>query len=104
MDYARLHAQHLRIGFGVVEAARKTLVAQRIKRSGQRWSTDGGQASYLPCLGSAAALNAWGMVCAKYRRKVAFTRNGKPFDAFTYQVTSRRESHPFHCGNSSRTR
>ena len=44
MDYARLRAQNLPIGSGVVEAACKTLVTQRMKRSGQRWSIDGGQA------------------------------------------------------------
>ena len=44
MDYARLRAKNLPIGSGVVEAACKTLVSQRMKRSGQRWSIDGGQA------------------------------------------------------------
>ncbi|MCK7492751.1 MAG: hypothetical protein MZW92_15385, partial [Comamonadaceae bacterium] len=34
MDYARLRAQNLPIGSGVVEAACKTLVTQRMKRSG----------------------------------------------------------------------
>ena len=32
------------IGSGVVEAACKTLVSQRLKRSGMRWRTAGGQA------------------------------------------------------------
>jgi hypothetical protein len=44
MDYARLRAQNLPIGSGVVEATCKTLVSQRMKRSGQRWTIDGGQA------------------------------------------------------------
>jgi len=38
MDYARLRAQNLTISSGVVEATCKTLVTQRMKRTGQRWS------------------------------------------------------------------
>ena len=44
MPYAHLRAQHLPIGSGVVEAACKTLVSQRLKRSGMRWRHPGGQA------------------------------------------------------------
>ncbi len=44
MGYADLRAQNLPIGSGVVEAACKTLVSQRLKRSGMRWRTAGGQA------------------------------------------------------------
>ncbi len=44
MDYAGLRAQQLPIGSGVVEAACKTLVSQRLKRSGMRWREAGGQA------------------------------------------------------------
>lgn len=44
MSYALVAAQGLPIGSGVVEAACKTLVAQRMKRSGMRWRHDGGQA------------------------------------------------------------
>src|SRR5438067_1411894 len=44
MPYAHLRGQHLPIGFGVVEAACKTLVSQRLKRSGMRWRHTGGQA------------------------------------------------------------
>src|SRR6266705_2110038 len=39
MRYGALRAQHLPIGSGVVEAACKTLVSQRLKRSGMRWRT-----------------------------------------------------------------
>lgn len=39
-----LRAQHLPIDSGVVEAAWKTLVSQRLKRAGMRWRTAGGQA------------------------------------------------------------
>lgn len=43
MDYAEYRRQGLPIGSGVVEAACKTLVGQRLKRAGMRWSIDGGQ-------------------------------------------------------------
>ena len=44
MRYAAMKAQKLPIGSGVVEAACKTLVTQRMKRSGMRWRHVGGQA------------------------------------------------------------
>jgi hypothetical protein len=37
MRYSALRAQNLSLGSGVVEAAWKTLVSQRLKRSGMRW-------------------------------------------------------------------
>ena len=44
MDYAGAAQRGLPIGSGVVEAACKTLVTERLKRSGMRWRQDGGQA------------------------------------------------------------
>jgi len=44
MDYATYVREHLPISSGVVEAACKTLVTQRLKQSGMRWSAKGGQA------------------------------------------------------------
>src|SRR5207247_7918628 len=44
MRYAEWKAKKLPIGSGVVEAACKTLVTQRMKRSGMRWREEGGQA------------------------------------------------------------
>lgn len=44
MHYAQYQRDHLPIGSGVVEAACKTLVTQRMKRSGMAWSHPGGQA------------------------------------------------------------
>ena len=41
MDYKRYQDQGLMIGSGAIEAAHRTLVQQRMKRSGQRWSEDG---------------------------------------------------------------
>ena len=44
MLYAECRALGFPIGSGVVEAAAKTLVTQRLKRSGMRWGMEGGQA------------------------------------------------------------
>ena len=43
MDYARYRKMGLPIGSGPVEAACKTIVGARLKRSGMRWSLLGGQ-------------------------------------------------------------
>lgn len=43
MDYAGFRARGLPIGSGPVEAAAKNVVGARIKRSGMRWTKDGGQ-------------------------------------------------------------
>lgn len=44
MHYAAYQRQHLPIASGVVEAACKTLVTERMKGSGMAWSPAGGQA------------------------------------------------------------
>jgi hypothetical protein len=43
MRYAEFRARGLPIGSGVVEAACKTIVGARLKRSGMRWTQEGGQ-------------------------------------------------------------
>jgi len=43
MRYAEFLGQGLPIGSGVVESAAKNIVQARLKRSGMRWSMDGGQ-------------------------------------------------------------
>ena len=88
MDYARLRAQNLPIGSGVVEAACKTLVTQRMKRSGQRWSIDGGQAilTFRALAQSERFDGAWKLVSAEYRRDVSFPENVVPINA--YRVSS----------------
>ena len=43
MDYAHYHAWGLIIASGPVEAAAKTIVGHRLKRSGMRWTRHGGQ-------------------------------------------------------------
>lgn len=48
MHYAECSESQLPIGSGVMEASCKTLVAQRLKLSGQRWSVPGAQAILTP--------------------------------------------------------
>jgi hypothetical protein len=88
MDYARLRALNLPIGSGVVEATCKTLVAQRMKRSGQRWTIDGGQAilTFRALAQSDRFDAAWNMVSAEYRRDVSFPENLVPIHS--YRVAS----------------
>ncbi len=44
MDYGRFRERGLQIGSGPMEAAHRTVVQCRMKRSGQRWPDDGAQA------------------------------------------------------------
>ena len=44
MQYHEFRRDHLPIGSGVTEAACKTVFTQRLKLSGMRWKTEGGQA------------------------------------------------------------
>lgn len=72
MDYAGAAQRGLPIGSGVVEAACKTLVTERMKRSGMRWREDGGQA-ILTLRGWAQSgrfATAWSLLSATYRREV----------------------------------
>ncbi|MFO7970423.1 MAG: hypothetical protein R6U40_01585 [Desulfobacterales bacterium] len=43
MSYFELRQKKLPIGSGLVEAACKNLIDARMKKSGMRWSVDGGQ-------------------------------------------------------------
>jgi hypothetical protein len=77
MPYARLRSQHLPIGSGVVEAACKTLAAQRLKRSGMRWRQTGGQAilTLRSLCQSDRFERAWALLAATYKRPVGLPRN-----------------------------
>jgi hypothetical protein len=72
MGYAHLRAQHLPIGSGVVEAACKTLVSQRLKRSGMRWRQTGGQAilTFRALCQSERFDRAWPLLVETYKRPV----------------------------------
>jgi hypothetical protein len=72
MRYSDLRAQNLPIGSGVVEAACKTLVSQRLKRSGMRWRTAGGQAilTFRALCQSERFERAWSLLGETYKRSV----------------------------------
>jgi hypothetical protein len=73
MRYSDLRAQLLPIGSGVVEAACKTLVSQRLKRSGMRWRMPGGQAilTFRALCQSERFERAWPLLVETYKRTVA---------------------------------
>lgn len=81
MAYAELRARALPIGSGVVEAACKTLVSQRLKRSGMRWRHPGGQAilSLRALVQSDRFDDGWALLSATYRTEVAVPDNVTPF-------------------------
>src|SRR5215472_6372282 len=74
--YGVLRAQHLPIGSGVVEAACKTLVSQRLKRAGMRWRTAGGQAilTFRALCQSDRFDRAWQLLGETYKRSVTLPR------------------------------
>jgi hypothetical protein len=76
MHYSALRAQNLPIGSGVVEAACKTLVSQRLKRAGMRWRTAGGQAilTFRALCQSDRFERAWQLLGETYKRLVTLPR------------------------------
>jgi hypothetical protein len=72
MYYAAYQRQHLPIGSGVVEAACKTLVTQRLKGSGMAWTIAGGQAilTLRSLLQSERWEQAWSLLAAAFRSPV----------------------------------
>ena len=81
MCYATMQARGLPIGSGVVEAACKTLVTQRLKRSGMRWRHAGGQAilTFRSLVQSDRFDHGWQLLSATYRRNVSPPENVVPF-------------------------
>jgi hypothetical protein len=77
MRYAELKAKGYPIGSGVVEAACKTLVTQRMKRSGRRWRHEGGQAilSFRSLVQSDRFERGWNLLAATYKSRVSLPRN-----------------------------
>lgn len=77
MGYAEAAAKNLPIGSGIVEAACKTLVAQRLKLSGMRWSNDGGQAilNFRAWQQSDRFDQAWALIAAQYKAEVTTIAN-----------------------------
>jgi hypothetical protein len=76
MPYADLRARNLPIGSGVVEAACKTFVSQRLKRSGMRWRMTGGQAilTFRALCQSERFERAWSLLGETYKRSVTLPR------------------------------
>ena len=81
MRYAQTQARHLPIGSGVVEAACKTLVTQRLKRSGMRWRHAGGQAilTLRALMQSSRFDQAWELLSDTYRQVVTVPENVAAF-------------------------
>jgi hypothetical protein len=77
MQYAAVKASKRPIGSGIVEAACKTLVTERMKRSGMRWRIAGGQAvlSFRALVQSNRFDRAWKMLAAVYIRDVTVPEN-----------------------------
>jgi hypothetical protein len=77
MRYAALSAAQLPIGSGIVEAACKTLVTERMKRSGIRWGHEGGQAilTFRGAEQSGWFDATWDLIAATFRRKVDVPEN-----------------------------
>jgi hypothetical protein len=84
MRYREFKAEGLPIGSGVVEAACKTLVTQRLKQSGMRWEEQGGQA-ILTVRGWTQSGDrferAWALLAATYQAEVVTLHNVVPFPA-----------------------
>lgn len=84
MHYAACAAEKLPIGSGVVEAACKTLVTQRMKRSGMRWLHDGGQAvlTLRSLLQSGDRFDrGWTLLVATYKARVTVPENVLDFSS-----------------------
>jgi len=76
-EYARLKAEKKPIGSGIVEAACKSVVQMRLKRSGQHWDDDGGQAilTFRSILLSKQLDTAWEEVKKFYFRPIEPPQN-----------------------------
>ncbi len=72
MDYHAYKEASLPLGSGVVEAACKTLVNERLKQSGMRWTLRGGQAilTLRSLIQSARWEKAWALLARSYNASV----------------------------------
>ena len=79
--YADLAEQNLPIGSGIIEATCKTLVTQRLKRSGMAWQTAGGQSilTFRALLHSHLFHEGWKKVSAVYKERIDRPVNVVPF-------------------------
>ncbi len=79
--YLEVSEANLPIGSGIVEATCKSLVSQRLKRSGMCWKESGGQAilTFRALLQSDLFDAAWGMLNKEYSSDVKLPKNVIPF-------------------------
>jgi hypothetical protein len=89
MRYAEMAERGLPIGSGIVEAACKTLVTQRMKCSGMRWREDGGQAvlTLRSLVQSDRFDRGWKLLLNSYKAKVSL-----PSNVFSITNSPRRAS------------
>jgi hypothetical protein len=80
MRYAVYRQDHVPIGSGVVEAACKTLVSSRLKRSGMRWTIAGGQAIFTlrSMIQSERWPRAWALLRHDFRKSVTIVTTYGP--------------------------
>lgn len=60
IDYRRYKSKGYYIGSGAIESGNKLVIQQRMKQSGMRWSTSGGQ--YIAALRAKYTSNQWDKV------------------------------------------
>lgn len=77
MGYAQAKTEKLPIGSGVVEAACKTLVTQRLKRSGMRWRHRGAQAilTFRSLIQSGRFERGWQLLAKTFKREIIMPHN-----------------------------
>jgi len=90
MDYATYLQQGLPIASGVIEATCKTLVTQRMKCSGMRWSMPGGQAvlTLRSLIQSDRWQQAWSLIQAEFRKPVSIVKEQTINDVHQNSVAS----------------
>lgn len=81
MAYAEFERMKLPIGSGVVEAACKTLVTQRMKRSGMRWEIFGGQSvlTLRSLLLSDRWEEGWALIAKTYQPYIRIIKEKEQF-------------------------
>jgi len=83
MNYAAYLRENLPIASGVVEAACKTLVTQRLKQSGMRWAKPGGQAilTLRSLIQSERWEQGWMLLRESYQQTVSIGTTGTYFSS-----------------------
>ena len=77
MKYAEAKNNNYPIGSGIVEASCKTLVGQRLKRSGMSWQHNGGQGvlTFRSLIKSQRFDKAWEIIATHYKKTVIENKN-----------------------------